>query len=67
MEQVDCAHISGHLEQEFLTIMELLVLHIVLVTLVIVMQHHFHLLKLETTISVTEQMDLIHFGLEKAE
>jgi hypothetical protein len=36
------------------------------IAVIVVMQHHSHHLKLEITTSVTELMNLIPFGLEKA-
>ena len=57
MEFLDHAHISGLLEP--------VIRDVALVTIMIVIMHHFHQLKLEKTISVVRTIESKLFGKEK--
>ena len=61
MGLLDLAHIFSHLELDMVV-----QVHGAHVTMMIVSLPHFHQLRWEKTISVTDLMVLIIFGLEKA-
>ena len=62
MELLDHVHTSGLLEQVSVSLRFLAAL----VILLIMLEHHFHQLKLETATSVTELFGLTASGQEKA-
>ena len=66
MVPMDHALISDRLQPDILLLLALETSHAALVIILIISKHTFHHLKLEITIFVIDQMDLIPFGLEKA-